>query len=97
MAACKFLRVLLGALHSYQTLTDKVNCLDARSVTANLCPEEMHNLMVAALEKDVESVEQINKPLLGLHDKLFCESNPIPVKVCTCRYIFTCYVSSFLC
>mmetsp|Transcript_31385 Transcript_31385/g.40312 ORF Transcript_31385/g.40312 Transcript_31385/m.40312 type:complete len:105 (+) Transcript_31385:17-331(+) len=40
----------------------------------------MHDLMVAALEKDAELVQRINEPLLGLHDNLFLESNPIPVK-----------------
>ena len=40
----------------------------------------MHDLMVAALEKDANLVKQINEPLLGLHTNLFLESNPIPVK-----------------
>ncbi|KAL9189656.1 hypothetical protein ACHAXT_009331 [Thalassiosira profunda] len=52
----------------------------AVSVTANLAPTQMHDLMVAALEKDVNLVKQINEPLLGLHTNLFLESNPIPVK-----------------
>jgi len=50
------------------------------SVTANVAPSEMHDLMVAALEKDASLVQKINEPLLGLHKHLFCESNPIPVK-----------------
>lgn len=50
------------------------------SVTANVAPEQMHDLMVAALEKDVDRVKKINEPLLGLHRNLFLESNPIPVK-----------------
>ena len=50
------------------------------SVTANLAPEQMHDMMVAALEKDAELVKQLNEPLLGLHKNLFLESNPIPVK-----------------
>lgn len=50
------------------------------SVTANVAPEAMHDLMVAALEKDAELVKRINEPLLGLHKNLFIESNPIPVK-----------------
>jgi len=40
----------------------------------------MHDLMVAALEKDADLVQQINGPLMGLHKNLFVESNPIPVK-----------------
>ena len=50
------------------------------SVTANVAPEQMHDLMVAALEKDVDRVKKINEPLLGLYRNLFLESNPIPVK-----------------
>ena len=50
------------------------------SVTANVAAAEMHDLMVAALEKDADLVQRINEPLLGLHKHLFCESNPIPVK-----------------
>jgi dihydrodipicolinate synthase/N-acetylneuraminate lyase len=62
------------------------------SVTANVAPEQMHDLMVAALEKDAELVQRINWPLMGLHKNLFVESNPIPIKwavsletACMCR------------
>ena len=55
------------------------------SVTANVAPEEMHDLMVAALEKDADLVQQINGPLMGLHKNLFVESNPIPVKFAAWR------------
>jgi 4-hydroxy-tetrahydrodipicolinate synthase len=46
------------------------------SVTANVAPEEIRDLMMASLNGDAESVEKINGPLLGLHKKLFveCES-----------------------
>lgn len=49
------------------------------SVTANVAPEEMHNLMMASLDGEAELVKKINEPLLALHNKLFVESNPIPV------------------
>ena len=55
------------------------------SVTANVAPEQMHDLMVAALEKDADLVQQINGPLMGLHKNLFVESNPIPVKFAAYR------------
>jgi len=45
----------------------------------------MHDLMVAALEKDADLVQQINGPLMGLHKNLFVESNPIPVKFAAWR------------
>lgn len=50
------------------------------SVTANVAPEAMHELMMASLQNDEEAVKRINAPLLGLHKNLFLESNPIPVK-----------------
>ena len=50
------------------------------SVTANVAPARMHNLMMAALKKDTEEVERINAPLRRLHQDEFCEANPIPIK-----------------
>ena len=50
------------------------------SVTANVAPAEMHQLMMAALKRDQDEVERINAPLRSLHSDLFCEANPIPVK-----------------
>jgi len=50
------------------------------SVTANVAPSRMHNLMVAALSKNSEEVERINAPMRRLHQDEFCEANPIPIK-----------------
>eukprot|EP01083_Nonionella_stella_P281865 959306_1 len=50
------------------------------SVAANVAPEAVHDVIVAALEGDAELVKKLNEPLLGLHKNLFLESNPIPVK-----------------
>jgi 4-hydroxy-tetrahydrodipicolinate synthase len=50
------------------------------SVTANVAPALMHNLMMAALKKDRSAIERINMPLRRLHVDEFCESNPIPIK-----------------
>lgn len=50
------------------------------SVTANVAPSRMHNLMMAALKKDLEEVQRINSPLRRLHEDEFCEANPIPIK-----------------
>jgi len=50
------------------------------SVTANVAPTRMHNLMMAALNEDKEEVERINAPLGRLHQDEFCEANPIPIK-----------------
>lgn len=50
------------------------------SVTANVAPRAMHDLCVAALAGDRERAESTNRRLEGLHQQLFLESNPIPVK-----------------
>ena len=50
------------------------------SVTANVAPNAMHRLMMAALNGDRDEVNRINTPLANLHEKIFCESNPIPAK-----------------
>ena len=50
------------------------------SVTANVAPQLMHDMCMAALKGDRETVESIDEKLRGLHKELFIESNPIPVK-----------------
>ena len=52
------------------------------SVTANVAPLEMHQMCQSALEGDIENASKLNLKLDVLHDLLFCESNPIPVKWC---------------
>jgi len=50
------------------------------SVTSNVAPRLMHEMCVAALSGDLARAREINFRLLGLHQKLFVEANPIPVK-----------------
>jgi len=50
------------------------------SVTANVAPRLMHEMCGAALVGDVKKARELNLRLLGLHQKLFVEANPIPVK-----------------
>ena len=50
------------------------------SVTANVAPRAMHEMCSAALAGDAGKAISINQRLLGLHQKLFVEANPIPVK-----------------
>jgi 4-hydroxy-tetrahydrodipicolinate synthase len=50
------------------------------SVTANVAPRLMHEMCAAALVGDVKKAREINLRLLALHQKLFVEANPIPVK-----------------
>ncbi|MDS4029759.1 MAG: 4-hydroxy-tetrahydrodipicolinate synthase [Candidatus Contendobacter sp.] len=50
------------------------------SVTANVAPRLMREMAAAALAGDRVQTEAINARLAGLHQTLFLESNPIPVK-----------------
>ena len=50
------------------------------SVTANVAPKEMSEVCASALAGDSTKAEQLNSKVAILHDVLFCESNPIPVK-----------------
>jgi len=50
------------------------------SVTANIAPRAMHELCVAAMQRDVARAVEINNRMLPLHNKLFVEPNPVPVK-----------------
>ncbi|HSN21449.1 MAG TPA: 4-hydroxy-tetrahydrodipicolinate synthase [Usitatibacter sp.] len=50
------------------------------SVTANVAPRLMHEMIAAAKAGDAARAIAVNNRLLGLHKHLFVESNPIPVK-----------------
>jgi len=50
------------------------------SVTANVAPKLMHQMCAAALVGDVKRARELNNRLLPLHQRLFVEANPIPVK-----------------
>jgi 4-hydroxy-tetrahydrodipicolinate synthase len=50
------------------------------SVTANVAPEAMAQMMAAALRGDVADAARIDAELAELHQALFVEANPIPVK-----------------
>ncbi len=50
------------------------------SVTANVAPKLMHEMCMAAFDEKFELARKINAKLFGLHQKLFVEANPIPVK-----------------
>jgi 4-hydroxy-tetrahydrodipicolinate synthase len=50
------------------------------SVTANVAPKAMHQMCAAALVGDVKKARELNFKLFPLHQKLFVEANPIPVK-----------------
>lgn len=52
----------------------------AISVTANIVPTIMHDMVHAALAGDRHLASTLDQALAHLHRELFCQSNPIPVK-----------------
>ncbi|MBJ9722303.1 4-hydroxy-tetrahydrodipicolinate synthase [Acinetobacter calcoaceticus] len=50
------------------------------SVTANIAPKAMSEVCSVAIAKDEQQAKTINNKIANLHNILFCESNPIPVK-----------------
>ncbi len=50
------------------------------SVTANVAPRMMSEMCAAAREGKRDQAIRLNNRLLGLHNHLFLEANPIPVK-----------------
>jgi 4-hydroxy-tetrahydrodipicolinate synthase len=50
------------------------------SVTANVAPKLMSEMCVTAMAGNVKTACEINAKLFALHQKLFIEPNPIPVK-----------------
>jgi len=50
------------------------------SVTANVAPRMMAEMCSAALVGDVKKARELNLRLIGLHQKLFVETSPAPVK-----------------
>ncbi len=50
------------------------------SVTANVAPKLMHEMCIAAVAGDAIAARAVNAKLFALHQKLFVEANPIPVK-----------------
>lgn len=55
------------------------------SVTANVAPRRMHDACQAALSGDLATARSIDATLQGLHQDLFVESSPIPVKWAVAR------------
>ena len=50
------------------------------SVTANLLPREMHEMASAAIAGNVGAARALNDRMMSLHQKLFCEPNPVAPK-----------------
>ena len=50
------------------------------SVTANVVPQQVHDVYQAAIVGDAEKARHLDQPLQAIHRDIFIESNPIPVK-----------------
>jgi 4-hydroxy-tetrahydrodipicolinate synthase len=50
------------------------------TVTGNVAPRLMHEMMEAALAGDADTARELDGRLAGLHTALFVEPNPIPAK-----------------
>ncbi len=50
------------------------------SVTANIAPKLMSQMVHASLDMNVAQARELNNKLQGLHSSLFLEANPIPAK-----------------
>jgi len=50
------------------------------SVTANVAPRAMSELCRLAMAGEAQAAKELNDSLMPLHEKLFVEANPIPVK-----------------
>lgn len=57
----------------------------AISVTANIMPDEVHDIMQLYMDGRVEEAEQLNAELAAINEDLFIEPNPIPVKYIASR------------
>ncbi len=55
------------------------------SVTANVLPLQMAKLCEFAAKGDVAEAKKLNQGLMAVHDAMFIEANPIPVKYALAR------------
>jgi len=72
------------AIYSGDDATSREFCLlggnGAITVTGNVAPKLMNDMITAALQSNRALAEALDAKLASLHDKLFLQSNPIPVK-----------------
>ncbi len=72
------------ALYSGDDATSRKFCLlggnGVITVTGNIAPKLMHEMVLASISGNRQLAELIDKKLAGLHQQLFVQSNPIPVK-----------------
>ncbi|PPK73206.1 dihydrodipicolinate synthase [Methylobacter tundripaludum] len=87
LSRVKAIRDLTGddfAIYTGDDATSREFCLlggnGSITVTGNVAPKLVHEMIMAAIEGDNETALAIDKKLMSLHKNLFIQSNPIPVK-----------------
>lgn len=87
LSRIKIIRDLCGPgfpIYSGDDATSRECCLlggnGAITVTGNVAPKLMHEMIMAAINGDAETALAIDEKLMGLHKQLFIQANPIPVK-----------------
>ncbi len=72
------------AIYSGDDATSRECCLlggnGTITVTGNVAPKLMHEMITAAIKGDAETALALDKKLAALHQQLFVQANPIPVK-----------------
>jgi len=83
----KMIRELCGEGFAIYTGDDATSCEfcllggnGTITVTGNVAPKLVHNMITAAIQGDRALAESIDVKLTALHQHLFIQSNPIPVK-----------------
>jgi len=83
----KTIRELCGDSFAIYTGDDATSCEfcllggnGTITVTGNVAPKLVHNMITAAIQGDRALAESIDVKLTALHQHLFIQSNPIPVK-----------------
>ncbi len=83
----KQIRDLVGddfAIYTGDDATSREFCLlggnGSITVSGNVAPKLVHDMLMAAINGEAELAAEIDTKLTGLHNDLFIQSNPIPVK-----------------
>ncbi|MEQ1559381.1 MAG: 4-hydroxy-tetrahydrodipicolinate synthase [Methyloglobulus sp.] len=87
LARITTIRSLAGAdfaIYSGDDATSREACLmganGSITVTGNVAPKLLHQMLMAAIDGNAELALQLDKKLVALHQQLFIQANPIPVK-----------------
>ena len=87
LSRIKIIREAAGAdfaIYSGDDATSREACLlganGSITVTGNVAPKLIHEMLMAAIAGDADKALALDNKLVGLHQKLFIQANPIPVK-----------------